>query len=475
MGEPSDLQATTIKEFVPGKGWTTEEPQVVQVNEPPPPVEEEATQVAGPSAAPSFRGLHSLALNDQQWRYYRELAIESARQMPPNDVRHKAIPLPYCNAYCLDAHQEARRSSFGYQSSTFQVTSREDGHLYCLRRFEDVKTVSPKIAAAVADRWKSIETNPHIALLHQCFVAQRAVFFVHEFVPGARTLQERITAPLPEAVLWSVCLQLVAALRTIHGNNLAARTLQLQHILSVMDPTASKLKVVLSAPGVVDALEFGARKHLTDLHRQDIQDLGRVLLSIATAVEITIDADRDTLTSCDSFLAQNYSRELHNLIMTIIGSPRTPSIADISSTVAQRCFEEQDSLYRAMDRTERALSAEFESGRALRLLLKLGFINERPELGPNRRWAQSGDCYVLTLFRDYVFHQADGAGFPVMDLGHVITALNKVDASDEEKIALSSRDGKTMMVVSFADIARCLDNAYHELCSSAVPPGAMLY
>jgi PAB-dependent poly(A)-specific ribonuclease subunit 3 len=33
--------------------------------------------------------------------------------------------------------------------------------------------------------------------------------------------------------------------------------------------------------------------------------------------------------------------------------------------------------------------------------LKLGFINERPELGPNRSWAQSGDCYVLTLFRDY--------------------------------------------------------------------------
>ena len=35
------------------------------------------------------------------------------------------------------------------------------------------------------------------------------------------------------------------------------------------------------------------------------------------------------------------------------------------------------------------------------MLLKLGFINERPEFGPNRRWQQSGDCYLLTLFRDY--------------------------------------------------------------------------
>lgn len=395
--EPSDLKASAIKEFIPGKGWTTEEKHLPGVDAAD---ETESSVVAGPTPAPSFRGLHSLALNDQQWRYYREIAIETNRQMDPNDVRHKAIPLPYCNAFCLDT-RESKRSSFGYQSTTFQVTSREDGHLYCLRRFEDVKTVSPKIAAAVADRWMSIETNPHIAVLHQCFVAQRAVFFVHEFVPGARTLQERLVGTLPEPVVWSICLQLVSALQTIHNNNLAARTIQLQHILSVMDPTASKIKVVLSATGVVDALEFGTRKHLTDLHREDIQDLGRVLLSVATATEITQETERETMTNCDAFLARNYSRDLHNLIMTIIRSPRTPTITEISSAVAQRCFEEQNSLYRALDRTERALSAEFESGRALRLLLKLGFINERPELGPNRRWSQSGDCYVLALFRDF--------------------------------------------------------------------------
>lgn len=69
-----------------------------------------------------------------------------------------------------------------------------------------------------------------------------------------------------------------------------------------------------------------------------------------------------------------------------------------------------------------------------------------------------------------VFHQADGAGNPVMDLGHVVTALNKVDTADEEKIVLSSRDGKSMMVVSYADVARSLESAYHELVSGSVPP-----
>lgn len=62
-----------------------------------------------------------------------------------------------------------------------------------------------------------------------------------------------------------------------------------------------------------------------------------------------------------------------------------------------------------------------------------------------------------------------------MDLGHVVTALNKLDAADEEKIVLSSRDGKSMFVVSYADVARCLDNAFNELCGGAVLPGALQY
>jgi PAB-dependent poly(A)-specific ribonuclease subunit 3 len=74
-----------------------------------------------------------------------------------------------------------------------------------------------------------------------------------------------------------------------------------------------------------------------------------------------------------------------------------------------------------------------------------------------------------------VFHQADGGGYPVMDLGHVVTALNKLDAADEEKIVLASRDGKNLMVVSYADVSRCLESAFQELCSNAVTPSTLQY
>jgi len=73
---------------------------------------------------------------------------------------------------------------------------------------------------------------------------------------------------------------------------------------------------------------------------------------------------------------------------------------------------------------------------------------------------------VLKLFRDYVFHQADADGSSVLDLGHVISSLNKLDAGDPEKIVLASRDGESLLVVSYADISRCLEEAYEELSSA---------
>ena len=104
---------------------------------------------------------------------------------------------------------------------------------------------------------------------------------------------------------------------------------------------------------------------------------------------------------------------------------------------------------------------------------------------------------LLNIQTFLVFHQADGAGRPgemnkkfislfykmytdiiyppllrlylAMDLGHVISSLNKLDAADEEKIVLVSRDGKNVFVVSYADVALLLEKAYCELVSNSVP------
>ncbi len=41
-------------------------------------------------------------------------------------------------------------------------------------------------------------------------------------------------------------------------------------------------------------------------------------------------------------------------------------------------------------------------------------------------WSETGDRYILKLFRDYVFHQVYEDGSPALDFGHVVDSLNKV-------------------------------------------------
>jgi PAB-dependent poly(A)-specific ribonuclease subunit 3 len=412
------LKPVGVQEFVPGQGWQAraqDEEASNYTQQPPLPHGDnlqndyaEATLASGPTPPseqqPAFQGLHSLGVSDDLWRYYRQQSLESIRQMDPADPLHRAIPLPFCNAFLLDSNQKTGRSSFGYPCSTFMVTNRDDGHLYCLRRFDSVRSVSPKIAATICDRWTRVQPHPSIVTFYQCFVATRAVFFVHQYIPTARSLQQLLLnrPPLSEAVVWSVLAQLVSAIRAIHGNNLAVQTLDSNHVLATVDSTNSRLRVRIKSCGIVDALEFEARKQVLDLQQQDMRKLGRLLLSLTSGTHVTPATDNETLRRCASRLNQKFSPELHNLIMTLIRSmPQPPTIIDVSRAIAQRLFEEQDAVYRSLDRTEQAIAAEYESGRALRLLLKLGFINERPEFGPNQRWSQSGDCYVLSLFRDY--------------------------------------------------------------------------
>lgn len=141
---------------------------------------------------------------------------------------------------------------------------------------------------------------------------------------------------------------------------------------------------------------------------------------------------------------------------------------------------------RQNDWLENELAKELENGRMFRLLSKLAFINERPHLGIDTQWAETGDRYLLKLFRDYLFHQYAETGEPWIDMAHVVQCLNKLDAGFDEQLVrdsvaacrttlriyprprarrqmLVSRDGKSMLIVSYADIKRCAEHAFAEL------------
>lgn len=82
----------------------------------------------------------------------------------------------------------------------------------------------------------------------------------------------------------------------------------------------------------------------------------------------------------------------------------------------------------------------------------MGFINERPEFEHSPQWRESGDRVLLKLFRDYVFHQVNDLGEPVVDLAHVLACLNKLDAGTDERIMLVSRDEQACFIVTYKEV-----------------------
>lgn len=85
------------------------------------------------------------------------------------------------------------------------------------------------------------------------------------------------------------------------------------------------------------------------------------------------------------------------------------------------------------------------------------------------RWNETGDRYVLRLFRDFIFHQVADDGSPLVDLGHVVECLNKLDAGVNEKIVLVSRDERFAFVVSYKDLKLQIESIFQELLSSLSP------
>ena len=122
----------------------------------------------------------------------RDLAL--LRRLPPDDERHKELPLEYHNMYPLDHPQKSRTASgsYGYASAVFKVRSKTDGVAYALRRVDNVRATQ-RIAQAAQDRWtKQCPPHPNLVRLEKCFMDKnKALFFVHAYWPTSQTLVER--------------------------------------------------------------------------------------------------------------------------------------------------------------------------------------------------------------------------------------------------------------------------------------------
>lgn len=110
-----------------------------------------------------------------------------------------------------------------------------------------------------------------------------------------------------------------------------------------------------------------------------------------------------------------------------------------------------------------ASSTSGQSESSYTRFLPLLSINRSTRYDHDARWAETGDRYIIKLFRDYVFHQIDEHGRPLIDLSHVLTCLNKLDAGVDEQLALVSRDEQSCLIVSYREVKNCLETSFREL------------
>ncbi|KAJ1912209.1 PAB-dependent poly(A)-specific ribonuclease subunit 3 [Tieghemiomyces parasiticus] len=401
----------------------------------------------------------------------------------------------------------------GLRTTVYKAISTHDGLTYALRRVEGFRLLNEN-AMAVVEAWRTV-VHPNVVTLYEAFTTtafgDQSLVLVYDYFPLAVTLRtfyfgdhltmsgepvhEReggapprsdllaspyggssglvpglgssphgvpLTGPIPnfcqridEPTLWSYTIQLASAVAAVHGRNLAFHSLAIEHIL-----VTDKNRLHIDRASLLDFVTFDAPNNLVHLQREDLTCLGRILIQLACGHLHAPKYNKDALV----FIQRYYSANFKQLILYLLGRMGPGrNVEDLLRIVGPRILDEINASRFRNDALQAELSQELENGRLVRLLCKFGFINERPEFAKDPEWSETGDRYLIKLFRDFVFHQVDELNRPVVDMAHVLTCLNKLDAGVPERIMLTSRDEQSCLIVSYRDIKECIETAYSEL------------
>ncbi|KAK4698277.1 PAB-dependent poly(A)-specific ribonuclease subunit 3, partial [Phenoliferia sp. Uapishka_3] len=375
-----------------------------------------------------------------------------------------------------------------------------DGRVYVLRRIEGFR-LQHEAAISVVDKWTRVR-HPGLVAVREAFTTRafgdHSIIFVYDFHPLSQTLYEAHLSPhaslppnpwssipnssssrnspnpfnnrrggpppppqggggggigLQERVLWSYIVQLGSAIKTVHSQGLAVRGLEANRVV-----VTGKNRIRIGGCGILDVLAWDGSlpgnyqvRSFSISHKaqDDLLSFGKLIISLACGSPASV----HNLPKSVDHIARVYSPDLKNVVLYLLSKPGPrKTIDEVLALMAGRVLDELNSSLVAEDTLETELMRELENGRLVRLLTKFGFINERPEFDHDPRWAETGDRYIIKLFRDYVFHQVDENGRPVTDLSHVITSLNKLDAGVDEKIVLVSRDEQSCLIVSYREV-----------------------
>ncbi|KAK0189651.1 hypothetical protein F5146DRAFT_1051881 [Armillaria mellea] len=403
----------------------------------------------------------------------------------PEDLQgyHTLVP--------LESSAANERRKFGsWYSTVYRAINSTDGAPYTLRRVENYRLMHQSAFTAI-EAWSRIR-HPNIVLVREAFTTRAfgdsSLVVAYAYYAGAKTLYDAHFKPqpptvqpsfrshiqlqptaIPERTIWSYIVQIASAIKKVHEAGLAVRMIDVSKILghgqeSVIIDLQSLMNhfIRISSCGIVDVLTYDAQQDIHLLQLEDLSMFGRLIIALCCTNASA--ASGSNFQKSLEIMAQGYSPEIKNVALFLI-SKNNPhrNIVTFFEIIHSKVVAEMDDALEATDRLENELMGELENARLVRLLCKFGFINERPEFARDPRWSETGDRYIIKLFRDYVFHQLDENGNPVTNLSHVLTCLNKLDAGSEEKLMLIAPDEQSCLVVSYKEIKSCVEAAFSDL------------
>jgi len=416
---------------------------------------------------------------DDAEAHYHRIAVEGARALAPEDPACRELPAGFSDPFPLDSSSKPHgiSGSTGFPTRLFKAVNLRDGVARAVRRVDGVRVPFDVLSAVVA-RWTSpahaVGDHPSVIGLREVPGAsprERATFFAHDFVPGARTLDElffgerRAEAPaLGEELLWRVAADCLLGLRAVHAAGLSMHGVSLERILLAPDGRA-----MLGGAGLLEALDHEAERSLSAAQAADVAGLGGALLQLALLDKTA--ARPDAVRAAARALMTKASPQLVHLITACLGRP-APSAAAATELLAPRLPGMYEGMLRRVEALDALLAAEAGSGRMMRLLVKLAHVLDRPEADSDPMWGSAGDGAVLAAMRDAVFHQTDESGRPRLDPSHVTECLHRLDAGDPQRVLLPARDGQSVMTASWATLRGSLHTAFSALAKAADGPVA---
>ncbi|KAI5970348.1 PAN3 [Candida margitis] len=378
----------------------------------------------------------------------------------------------------------------GKNSLLFKCYSNTDGNLYVLRKIEPCNEVADEASFKSIKQWQTLGANANIVAIKDVFTSlafstisgtkvenSTALCFVYDYYPTSKTLLEHHkkslrVEPVSEDLLWSYLVQLVNALKDIHGKGLSAGSSM--EVSKIINTGGNKIR--LSSCGISDVLDYGKPDKLDveQLQRQDIKNLGKVMLDLSSLL-----LPVNLRSSQEEVLVRNLSNStsLSEEFIKALQALNTVSALDddapgfdlkqfISDYLIDKTFSTVNSLQNSADYFESQLTSELENARLFRLLTKINFVVNTSAAGGENEVSKlslsdANQIKVIQLFQQNLFQFFDHNGNRSINLHKVLVNLNKLDCGVDEKLLLVNEN--ECIIVSYKEMKELIDCQFRQL------------